>query len=102
MVGKVLAIRRSNGPDTTTLSGDPLDRALQALGLGHRASADPTRQHQFEDYWAEGAVIVAEDALDMHEQHVGDAAEAERDAAEESGGAERKRRAWRPARPETV
>jgi len=91
---------RRNEPNTVTLSGDPLERALQALEVAREQIR--RGQQEADDYRVEAALVDAEDAVDQARANVGNAAEAELEAAEESGVAERNRRAWRPARPVTV
>jgi hypothetical protein len=91
---------RRNDPDTVMLSGDPLERARLALD----AAREQIRrgQQEADDYRVEGALVDAEDAIDIARARIADAAEAEREAAEESGLAERRRQAWCLARPLTV
>jgi len=59
-------------------------------------------QQESDDYRVEAALTDAEDAVDLARARIADAAEAEIEAAEESGAAERSRQAWRPMRPLTV
>jgi hypothetical protein len=79
-----------------TLSGGPVDRALQALEIARQQIL--RGQQEDDDYRIENGLVEAEDAIDAARAHVGNAVEAEHEAAEEPGAAERARRAWRPAR----
>jgi hypothetical protein len=89
-----MAFRRRNEPDTVMLSGDPLDRARQALDVarervrrGHEETADCR---------VEDCLVEAEDAIETARARTADAAEAELEAAEDSGAADRQRLAERP------
>jgi hypothetical protein len=86
---------RTEVPDTFTLSGDPEARVLQALRV---------TQHQVRLAQA-GAAARMQDALTALEDALSDqiawlenAAEDDRTDAEESGEAERERRAYYPLR----
>jgi hypothetical protein len=84
-----MALRRRNEPDTVMLSGDPLDRARHALDVAR----EQVRRGQEEtaDYRVEDCLVEAEDAIDTAPARTVDAAEAEREAAENSGAADRQR-----------
>jgi hypothetical protein len=75
------------------LTGDPLNRAQQAL----EAAREQIRRGQEEtaDYRVEDCLVAADDAIDTARARTA-AAEAEREAAEESGAADRQRQAERP------
>ncbi len=90
-----LMLKRPNQPDVITLTGDPIERAQQVLD----AARDQLRmgQQQTDSYRVEEALSEAEEAVDRARAHVTDAVEANLEAEEESGAAERKRAAWRPA-----
>jgi hypothetical protein len=89
-----MALRRRNDPDTVMLSGDPLDRAQQALDIARQQVR--RGQKVTADYRAEDALVEAEDAIDTARARTADATEAEREAAEASGAADRQRLAARP------
>jgi hypothetical protein len=89
-----MALRRRNDPDTVMLFGDPLDRAQQALDIARQQVR--RGQEETTDYRVEDALVEAEDAIDMARARITNAAEAEREAAEESGAADRQRLAERP------
>jgi hypothetical protein len=75
-----MALKRRNDPETVMLSGDPLNRALQALDV---AREQILRGQE-------------EAAIGFSRVRTADAAEAEREAGEESGAADRQRLAERP------
>ena len=82
---------QSTAPDIVTLSGDPIDRARQALEFARHqvrvAQADA-------DWRLEGVLVEAEEAIgEQLAQMDGALADAESDA-EESGETERRRRAY--------
>jgi hypothetical protein len=91
---RFMPLRRRNEPDTVMLSGDPLDRAQQALDIAREQIR--RGQQETADYQAEDALVEAEDAIDTARARTADAAAAEREAAEESGAADRQRLAARP------
>jgi hypothetical protein len=87
-------LKRPNGPDTVTLSGDPLERAQQVLDVARHQIR--LGQNQTDNYHVEDALNDAEEAVDTARAEVGNAVEAIRDEEEESRAAERKRQKWRP------
>jgi multidrug efflux pump subunit AcrA (membrane-fusion protein) len=89
-----MAFRRRNDPDTVMLSGDPLDRARQALDVAREQIL--RGQEEAADYRVEDCLVEAEDAIDTARARTADAAEAEREAAKDSGAADRQRLAERP------
>jgi hypothetical protein len=86
-----MALRRRNEPDTLMLSGDPLDRAQQALEVARDQIL--RGREETADYRVEDCLVEAEDAIATARARTADAAEADREAAEESGAADRQRRA---------
>ncbi len=89
-----MALRRRNESDTVMLSGDPLDRAQQALEVARDQIL--RGQEETADYRVEDCLVEAEDAIATARARTAAAAEADREAAEDSGAADRQRRAERP------
>lgn len=82
-----MALRRRNDPDTVMLSGDPLDRARQALDVAReqvRRGQEETADYRVEDCLVETARARTADAAERGT------------AAEDSGAADWRRLAERP------
>ena len=82
-------------PDTFTLSGDYEQRLVQALEIARhlaRVAQGPAYRHM------QDALAKLEDALSDHLAAIETAADDDRADAEESGEAERVRRAYHPLR----
>jgi hypothetical protein len=84
-------------PETITLSGDALIRAVAALELAKRQVR--LAQNMTDGWRIEEALSEAEDGLSDHIRGIRRAIEAAEDDEEESGLAERIRRSERPLHP---
>jgi len=82
-------------PDTFTLAGDHEQRLVQVLEIARhlaRVAQGPVGRHM------QDALTELEDALSDHLAAIETAADDDKSDAEDSGEAERERRAWRPLR----